>query len=257
MAIYAGTSGWAYASWKPAFYPPKLPSKSYLSHYGTRLNAVEVNYSFRRLVSPSIFGNWVAATPSDFKFAVKAHQKITHILRLRNAEEIVRAFLSSVGPLHQAGKLGPILFQLPPNLKASTELLDEFLSQLPRTPRYAFEFRHDSWFADPVYDVLRKFNVALCVAESEDRTVPDETTADFTYYRFRQPEYSAEQLRELKHRVLRKIGTGQDVFAYFKHEENPQGALYAEGLLNAVKTAALSEPTLSTTSRPITRILPE
>ena len=191
MAIYAGTSGWAYAGWKPDFYPAKLPAKSFLSHYGTRLNTVEVNYSFRRLVAPSTFENWTAATPADFKFAVKAHQKITHILRLKNAEEMVRAFLASVGPLHQSGKLGPILFQLPPNLKCSLELLDGFLRELPRAPRYTVEFRHESWFADPVYDLLRKHNVALCVAESEDRTVPDETTADFSYYRFRQPEYSA------------------------------------------------------------------
>jgi uncharacterized protein YecE (DUF72 family) len=235
LAIYAGTSGWAYASWKPAFYPPKLPSKSFLSHYGTRLNTVEVNYSFRRLVSPSTLENWTAATPPEFKFAVKAHQKITHILRLKNADEMVRAFLSSVGPLHQAGKLGPILFQLPPNLKCSLELLDEFLRELPRAPRYTFEFRHDSWFADAVYDLLRKYNVALCVAESEDRTVPDETTADFSYYRFRQPDYTSEQRAELTRKISARVAEGKEVFAYFKHEESPQGALYAEELLQAVK----------------------
>jgi uncharacterized protein YecE (DUF72 family) len=238
MAIYAGTSGWAYAGWKPAFYPPKLPSKSFLSHYGTRLNTVEVNYSFRRLVSRSTFENWTASTPAEFKFAVKAHQKITHILRLKETDEMVRAFLSSVGPLYEAGKLGPILFQLPPNLKASVELLDEFLSQLPRTLRYTVEFRHQSWFADPVYDLLRKYNVALCVAESEDRSVPDETTANFIYYRFRLPEYSAEQRRELARRIAAKVGEGKDVFAYFKHEESPQGALYAEELLQAVNARA-------------------
>jgi len=238
MAIYVGTSGWAYAGWKPDFYPPKLPFKSFLLHYGTRLNTVEVNYSFRRLVSPSTFENWIAATPAEFKFAVKAHQKITHILRLKNAEEMVRAFLSSVGPLHQAGKLGPILFQLSPNLKCNVELLDEFLRQLPCTPRYTFEFRHESWFADAVYDLLRKHNVALCVAESEDRSVPDETTADFSYYRFRQPEYFAEQRGELAQKISAKIAEGKDVFAYFKHEETPQGALYAEELLRAVRTKA-------------------
>ena len=236
MAIYAGTSGWAYASWKPDFYPPKLPSKSFLTHYAARLNTVEVNYSFRRLVSSSTFENWIAATPAEFKFAVKAHQRITHILRLKNAEEIVRAFLASVGPLHQAGRLGPILFQLPPNLKCSLELLDEFLRQLPRAPRYTFEFRHESWFSDSVYDLLRKQNVALCVAESEDRVVPDETTADFSYYRFRQAEYSAEQRGQLRQRISLKVAEGRDIFAYFKHEETPQGALYAEELLKAVHT---------------------
>ena len=141
-----------------------------------------------------------------------------------------------MGPLHQAGKLGPILFQLPPNLKCSLELLDGFLRELPRAPRYAFEFRHESWFADPVYEVLRKHNVALCVAESEDRTVPDETTADFSYYRFRQPEYSPEQRGELAQKLGAKIADGKDVFAYFKHEDTPQGALYAEELLHAVET---------------------
>ena len=238
MAIYAGTSGWAYASWKPAFYPPKLPSKSFLSHYGTRLNTVEVNYSFRRLVSRTTFENWTAATPAEFKFAVKAHQRITHMLRLQNTDEMVRAFLSSVGPLYEAGKLGPILFQLPPNLKASLELLDEFLAQLPRSLRYTVEFRHESWFADAVYDLLRNYNVALCVAESKDRTVPDETTASFSYYRFRQPEYSAGQRHELAQKISQKIGEGKDVFAYFKHEESPQGALYAEELLQAVNAKA-------------------
>jgi len=235
MAIYAGTSGWAYAGWKPDFYPAKLASKSFLSHYATRLNTVEVNYSFRRLVATSTLANWIAATPAEFRFAVKAHQKITHIQRLKNAEEMVRAFLSSVGPLHQAGKLGPILFQLPPNLKCNLELLDEFLRQLPRAPRYSFEFRHESWFADPVYELLRKHNVALCVAESEDRTVPDETTADFSYYRFRQLEYSTEQRRELRQKISAKLTEGKDVFAYFKHEETPQGALYAEELLKALR----------------------
>jgi uncharacterized protein YecE (DUF72 family) len=238
MAIYAGTSGWAYPSWKPSFYPPKLPSKSFLSHYGTRLNTVEVNYSFRRLVSRTTFESWTATTPPEFKFAVKAHQRITHILRLKNTDEMVRAFLSSVGPLYEAGKLGPILFQLPPNLKASVDLLDEFLAQLPRTLRYSVEFRHDSWFADPVYDLLRKYNIALCVAESEDRTVPDEITANFSYYRFRQPEYSAEQRHELARKISAKIAEGKDVFAYFKHEESPQGALYAEELLQTLKAKA-------------------
>ena len=238
MAIYAGTSGWAYASWKPAFYPPKLPSKSFLSHYATRLNTVEVNYSFRRLVSRSTFENWIATTPPEFKFAVKAHQRITHILRLKNTDEMVRAFLSSIGPLYEAGKLGPILFQLPPNLKLSVELLDEFLAQLPRTLRYAVEFRHDSWFCDPVYDLLRKYNAALCVADSEERTVPDETTANFSYYRFRQPEYSAEQRRALTQKISAKLGEGKDVFAYFKHEESPAGALYAEEFLQTLTAKA-------------------
>ncbi len=140
--VYAGTSGWAYPSWKPDFYPPKLSSAKFLSYYSGRLNSVELNYTFRRWPTAKLLAGWVAATPPDFKFAVKAHQTITHIKRLREAAEFTKEFISSLEPLAEAGKLGPILFQLPPFLKCDVPRLSEFLAKLPRHARAAFEFRH-------------------------------------------------------------------------------------------------------------------
>ena len=146
--IYAGTSGWAYSSWKPDFYPAKLASAKFLGHYATRLNSVEVNYTFRSFPADRLLQNWMAATPAEFKFAIKAHQKITHFKRLRGAAQLATEFIAALEPLEKADKLGPVLFQLPPNLKCDVPLLTEFLAGLPSHLQIAFEFRDESWFAD-------------------------------------------------------------------------------------------------------------
>src|ERR1700691_3567719 len=145
--LYAGTSGFSYPAWKPGFYPAKLPAKQFLKHYAERLNCVEINYTFRRLPSASTLANWVAATPAGFVFAVKANQRITHILRLKNAVESTELFLKMIDPLRIARRLGPILFQLPPALKCDVPLLHDYLELLPVDLRYAFEFRHASLLA--------------------------------------------------------------------------------------------------------------
>src|ERR1043166_9275211 len=145
--LYAGTSGFAYTAWKPAFYPAKLPAKQFLNHYAGRLNCVEINYTFRRLPSASTLAAWVDATPSGFVFAVKANMRITHILRLKNAVEATELFFKMIDPLRTSRRLGPILFQLPPQLKCDVELLRAYLDLLPKGMRYAFEFRHASWLA--------------------------------------------------------------------------------------------------------------
>src|SRR5262245_28423927 len=163
--LYAGTSGFAYAAWKPVFYPAKLPSKLFLKHYAERLNCVEINYTFRRLPSASTLTNWVEQTRPGFVFAVKANQRITHILRLKNAGEATELFLRMIDPLRTSRRLGPILFQLPPALKCDVGLLNAYLDLLPPGMRYAFEFRNESWLAEPVYDALRQRNISLCVAE--------------------------------------------------------------------------------------------
>jgi uncharacterized protein YecE (DUF72 family) len=232
--LYAGTSGWAYASWKPAFYPAKLAQKRFLSHYATQLNTVEVNFTFRQLVKETTLTNWIAGTPEHFRFGVKAHQVITHIKRLKGTEDFLPRFLTTIEPLARAGKLGPILFQLPPNLKADVALLKDFLATLPRVLPAAFEFRHDSWFTDEVWNLLKGRNVALCVAESEDRATPDVTTADFCYYRFRKPDYPAEERRVMVKTLNQHLQQGRDVYAYFKHEETPEGAIYAVELLKSI-----------------------
>src|SRR5882724_8868864 len=148
--LYAGTSGFAYPSWKPDFYPAKVSQKDFLKHYATRLNAVEINYTFRQLPSGSTLENWVAATPQDFCFVLKAHQRITHIARLKE-NEFTDVFFKAIDPLRAARRLGPVLFQLAPNMKADVELLRAFVAKLPEDIRVAFEFRNASWLVDDVY----------------------------------------------------------------------------------------------------------
>jgi uncharacterized protein YecE (DUF72 family) len=236
--LFAGTSGWAYPSWKPDFYPQKLAQKKFLAHYTTMLNTVEVNFTFRQLVKETTIQNWLAESPAHFRFGVKAHQVITHIKRLKGTEDFVPRFLATIEPLAAAGKLGPVLFQLPPNLKADSALLKDFLATLPRTVPAAFEFRHESWFSDTTWDLLKSASAALCVAETETRTTPDVVTGSFAYYRFRKPTYTGEERAAMVDRIQQHIAEERNAFAYFKHEETPEGALYAVELLRDVSGAA-------------------
>ena len=229
--LYAGTSGWAYPSWKPAFYPAKLAQTKFLQYYATRLNTVEVNFTFRQLLKETTAQKWIDQTPAGFRLGVKAHQVITHIKRLQKTEDFLPRFLTTVEPLARAEKLGPLLFQLPPNLKVDVPLLEEFLRALPRGVPSAFEFRNASWFTDQVYEVLKKSNCALCVAETEERVTPDVTTAGFAYYRYRKPSYTPEERQTMIGRIRDHLAAERNVFAYFKHEETPEGAMYAVDLL--------------------------
>lgn len=232
--LYVGTSGWAYATWKPTFYPEKLAQKKFLNFYATKLNAVEVNYTFRQLVKETTVHNWIAETPEHFRFTIKAHQVLTHIKRLKSAEEFLQRFLGTLEGLERARRLGPLLFQLPPNFKADQPVLAEFLKALPRSVRAAFEFRHESWFTDATWDTLRERNIALCVAETEERNTPDVVTADYAYYRYRKPTYSGDERKAMIARLDEHRTAGRDVYAYFKHEETPEGALYAVEIFGEV-----------------------
>lgn len=236
--LYTGTSGWAYPSWKPDFYPAKLAQAKFLPYYATQLNTVEVNFTFRQLLKETTAQKWISETPSGFRFGVKAHQVITHIKRLKKTEDFVLRFLSTIEPLASAGKLGPVLFQLPPNLKADPAVLEEFLTLLPRAVSAAFEFRNDSWLNDGIFTLLKSHNRALCVAETEERTTPDVVTADFCYYRYRKPSYSAEERQAMVRRMRDHLAAGRNVFAYFKHEETPQGAKYAVEVLKEISSAS-------------------
>jgi uncharacterized protein YecE (DUF72 family) len=235
--FFAGTSGWAYPSWKPEFYPEKLAQKKFLGYYTTKLNTVEVNFTFRQLVKETTIQNWMNETPMHFRFGIKAHQVITHIKRLKGTEDFIPRFLATIEPLAAAGKLGPVLFQLPPNLKADAALLKDFLAVLPRTVPTTFEFRHESWFTDSTWELLREKNAALCVAETETRMTPDVATAAFAYYRFRKPSYTDDERKSMFKRIREHMAAGRDVFAYFKHEETPAGALYAVEMLREVSGA--------------------
>jgi len=231
--LYAGTSGFAYPNWKPQFYPAKLPAKDFLRHYAGRLNSVEINYTFRRLPAAATLAAWVEATPPGFVFAVKANMRITHILRLKNAEQATEIFFKAIDPLRTSRRLGPVLFQLPPQMKCDVETLRAYLGLLPAGMRYAFEFRHPSWLAEPVYEELRRRNISLCVAESERLEVPEVITADFVYYRLRKPEYTPADIDAFSARARELLATGRDLYLMFKHEETPEGALNAERVLAA------------------------
>jgi uncharacterized protein YecE (DUF72 family) len=230
--LFAGTSGFAYTAWKPDFYPQKLASKNFLQHYATRLNAVEINYTFRQLPKSTTLENWVAAVPEGFRFACKAHQRITHFNRLKESE-FTELFFRAIDPLRAARRLGPVLFQLPPNFKVDVALLAAFLAKLPADIRCAFEFRNASWMTDEVYKLLEKHRVALCLAESDTFEVPKVVTADFVYARLRKEEYTPADREEVAKRVREQLAAGLDAYVFFKHEETPAGAMYAEELLKS------------------------
>ena len=235
LPLYSGTSGWAYPIWKPEFYPKDVAAKKFLKFYATQLNTVEVNYTFRRLLSEKAAESWMNDTGPDFRFVPKANQYITHMRRLKNAEEPLEQFLASLEPLRKRKQLGPVLFQLPPNLKADVGVLSEFLTLLPRAMQCAFEFRHESWFNDKTFDELKKHNAALCIAETESITTPEERTAKYIYFRFRRPSYDAKEIRGLADRVERCLADGLQTYAFFKHEEDPRSPLNAVELHKIVR----------------------
>ena len=217
---------------KPGFYPAKVPQTRFLEHYATRLNSVEINYTFRQTPKITTLEKWIAAVPENFRFSIKAHQRITHFARLKEeSKEPTEFFLRAIDPLHAAGKLGVVLFQLPPNFKLNLDRLKAFLPNLPQDMRCAFEFRHQSWHDDAVYALLADHNVCLCQAESDKLETPPALTADFVYFRLRKTDYSAEDRQEIQTHVDGLLAEGRDVFLYFKHEDTPDGALYAEQML--------------------------
>lgn len=228
--LFCGTSGWSYPAWKPKFYPAKLPARQFLEHYAGRLSSVEVNATFRRLLPEKTFTDWIAATPDTFRFSVKANQWITHMRRLNHAEDPLKRFLESLLPLFLARRMGAILFQLPPNMKADVPRLEDFLQSLPRGLACAMEFRHGSWFGDSVYEALERYNVALCISDREEMSTPEVETTDFSYYRLRRPGYTPRQRSAIVARINKLLERGRTVYAYFKHEESSAGALWAQDL---------------------------
>ena len=236
--VWIGCSGWAYPSWKPEFYPPKTSAKKMLQYYATQLNSVEVNYTFRHLPSVATINGWLGQPEAEFRFSFKAPQRITHIKRLKECSDALTAFYSALLPVIRAGRMGVILFQLPPNFKADTKRLANFLEEAAAegagVPRIAFEFRHASWFCDDVFELLRRHRAALCVAESDELATPDIVTAPFSCYRLRKSDYGTAELQEIE-KQLRERATQGEVFAYMKHEDAPKGALQAAALLTRLR----------------------
>ena len=224
-SIWIGTSGFSYKEWKPVFYPEDVTAKDFLRYYATRLNGVEIDSTFYRMPNAATIDGWRSATPEGFRFAIKASQQITHRQRLKLPSEALDYFVIVVSGL--GTRLGLVLFQLPPFFKCDVQKLEMFLSAIPRGVAAAFEFRHESWFIADVYRLLRNRGAALCIHDADDHTTPLELTAGFTYVRLRRSEYSSEQRREWQDRFRSWSRDGLDVYAFVKHEDNPDAPLIA------------------------------
>jgi uncharacterized protein YecE (DUF72 family) len=237
--LLVGTSGYSFKQWKGTFYPADLPDREMLPFYARELPAVEINYTFRHLPSEKTVAGWAAATPAEFVFVLKASQRITHILRLKDAGEAAETFMlaaSGLGP-----KLGPVLFQLPPFQRKDRERLASFLGELPPSYRYAFEFRHPSWFDAETEELLRNHGASLCINETDEGSPDLVVTAPFLYVRLRREHYAPEAITGWGGRIAPLVESGIDVFAFFKHED--EGPSYAQALRRAATAQAPASPT--------------
>jgi uncharacterized protein YecE (DUF72 family) len=228
MNLYVGTSGYGHKEWKGKFYPKELPAEQMLKYYGERCRAVEINNSFYRMPAVSVVKSWANDVAADFQFAIKAPQQITHMRRLKNAEEPLSFLLEVAGALKN--RLGPLLFQLPPNFKKDATRLREFLVLLPSDRRATFEFRHSSWFDDEIFEILRQHHVALCIAEADDDLqIPFVATTNWGYLRLRRPEYSDTELTNWNKRVRKQ--DWQDVYVFFMHDAEGKAPMRAKRFL--------------------------
>jgi len=226
--VLVGTSGFSYPAWRGAFYPEDLPARDMLGFYARQLGTVEINHTFRRLPTPALLTGWARQTPAGFRFALKAPQRITHVLRLRDAGDLTATFCKAAAGL--GPKLGPLLFQLPPYQRADAPRLGDFLALLPPRIEAAFEFRHPTWFSDEVYALLARHRAALCIADAEDLATPPEATAPFGYLRLRREDYGERDLDLWAGRVQENT-RWKRVYVYFKHEESGRGAALARSFM--------------------------
>ena len=229
MRSWIGTSGFQYAEWKGNFYPQDLSAAKMLPFYAARLSTTEINYTFHRIPAPKTIDNWKALTPTKFQFALKAPQRITHWSKLRECADTLRYFHDVIAAL--GDKLGPVLFQLPPNFKKDTLVIGDFLNGLPTGMRAAFEFRHESWFTDDVYEVFRANNIALCLNETAEFAAPKIVTANFGYLRLRREDYDTPIIEQWVAFVKQQETKWSEVFVYFKHEEAGLGPKFAQQMM--------------------------
>jgi uncharacterized protein YecE (DUF72 family) len=223
-SVHIGCSGWQYRDWRDgAFYPPRLPQRRWLEHYAREFDTVEVNSTFYRLAKPDAVGRWVTETRDDFVFTVKASRYMTHIRRLKDLDEPLARYYEAIGPLASSPKLGPVLWQLPANFKRDEDRLADALERFP-AGRHCFEFRHESWFTEDVFAILRAYGAALVFGDHPERPwQPLELTTDWTLIRFhygsrgRRGNYSETELRGWASR-LREVRADAEVFAYFNND---------------------------------------
>ena len=229
MGLWVGTSGYAYPEWRGSFYPEKMQTAKMLPYYAERFPTVEINNTFYRMPNAKLLEGWSAQVPEHFRLTLKAPQRITHQKRLRDCADEVKYFLevaATLGP-----KLGAILFQTPPYLRMSLEVLDGFLAMLPAGLVAAFEFRHASWMDPEVFSRLQAKGLALCVADSEKFSTPVEITAGYAYFRLRDEGYQPSDIERWAQTIRDKTSHCSDVYVYFKHEEAGIGTEFAKQLI--------------------------
>jgi uncharacterized protein YecE (DUF72 family) len=228
--VFAGASGYSFKEWKGSFYPADIKPDAMLAYYVARLPTVEINNTFYRMPKTNVLENWAATAPDGFRFAIKASRRITHMSRLRaeSSAESLKYLYQNLAAL--GGKRGPVLFQLPPNLRKDLPRLHAFLALLPDDHRAAFEFREESWFDDDVYRALEAAGAALCLSErSDDAPPPLVQTAPWGYVRLRLESYADDDLRRWARALV--ATSWQDIYVYFMHEPTAPG--YAKALMDA------------------------
>jgi len=225
MKVLTGTSGYAFKEWKGRFYPADLPAGGMLRYYAERFPTVEINNTFYRMPKESVVADWAEQAPAGFRFALKASQRITHRGRLKGVESELKYFLGVASVL--GDKLGPTLFQLPPNFKKDLGRLEDFLKLLPRRWRAAFEFRHPTWHDEDVFAALRQAGAALCIADQEELETPLVATTSWGYLRLHRPAYDAAAQRAWANRINEQ--KWDEAFVYFKHDDDTAGPELAAG----------------------------
>ena len=221
MSLYIGTSGWAYPEWKPGFYPADLPRSRFLEHYTSRLTACEVNATFYRLQREDTFAKWARTTPESFRYAAKAHRRITHARNMApddRARAFIKSFLASLEPL--GDRLGVVLLQYPPRRLRDDDALAAVIDSLPEGIRYAFEFRHESWAERSVAEQIAERGATVCLADTEGEPPERLPEGPFAYVRLRAERYTEEQ-RERWLQLLAREAAERDVWAFTKHEGIP------------------------------------
>ncbi|MBI4481730.1 MAG: DUF72 domain-containing protein [Acidobacteria bacterium] len=230
--LWVGTSGFAYKGWVGHFYPPGTSSADMLNYYAGHFPTVEINSTFYQFPRAKNLSEWNRRVPKRFQFSFKAHQKITHMKRLKGCDEEVRILFDNLSVLGE--HVGVVLFQLPPNAVWHPEVFGSFLQTLPPGKRIAFEFRHKSWMAAPVYELLTRHGYGWCIAETDGAPPVVEYTSGFAYLRLRKTVYKAAELKQWARLVAEQLGAGRSVYAYLKHEEKGEAAKYAQSLLSYV-----------------------
>jgi len=233
MRLFVGVSGFSYASWKGTFYPKDLRSEDFLSFYAGKLNSVEINSTFYAPPSDAIVKSWASRTGEDFRFSIKSPRLITHILKLgKGASEAADRLSMTLDLL--GGKLGPVLFQLPPFFRQDLKILESFLTQTAGMKKKVFEFRHDSWLNDSTYQLLEKHDAGFCIAETEDMKPVLKVTGGFPYFRLRKDVYTATDIGKWAEKIREMIRGSDEAFVYLRHDETGENASYAVGMMEKI-----------------------